>query len=160
MESKIETAAFAAGCFWGVEEAFSKVPGVTETEVGYAGGHTENPTYEQVSSGKTYHAESVKVKYDSEQVSYQKLLDVFWSIHNPTTPNRQGADIGSNYRSIIFYYTPEQKKLALESKEALDKSGKFKNPIVTEILPAGKFWRAEEYHQKYYLKGGKGSCPV
>lgn len=160
MKNKIEEAAFAAGCFWGVEEVFGKVAGVIETEVGYAGGHKENPTYEEVSSGRTGHAESVRIKYDPDKVSYQKLLDVFWSIHDPTTKNRQGADIGSNYRSIIFYYTPEQKKLALESKETLDKSGKFKNPVVTEIVPAGKFWRAEEYHQKYYLKGGKGNCPV
>lgn len=160
MEKKIEKATFAAGCFWGVEEAFRKIPGVIETEVGYAGGHTENPTYKEVTSGKTGHAESVRIKYNPEEVSYQKLLDIFWSIHNPTTKDRQGPDVGSNYRSIIFYHTPEQKKLATEQKQALYRSGKFRDPVVTEILPAAKFWRAEEYHQKYYNKGGGGVCPV
>ncbi|MDD3399732.1 MAG: peptide-methionine (S)-S-oxide reductase MsrA [Candidatus Pacebacteria bacterium] len=150
---KLEKATFAAGCFWGVEEAFRRVSGVAETEAGYAGGFTKNPTYEEVSSGKTGHAESVRIKYDPDEVSYQKLLDIFWSIHNPA---RSG--VASNYRSIIFYHTPEQKRLALEEREALNRSGKYESPMVTEIIPAGKFWRAEEYHQKYYAKGKGGVC--
>lgn len=158
--NKPEEAAFAAGCFWGVEEAFSEIPGVLETEVGYAGGQTENPTYEQVCSGKTGHAETVRIKYDPEKVSYQNLLDTFWNIHDPTTLNRQGPDTGTNYRSVIFYYNENQKKLALAGKEKLEASGKFKKPPVTEIVPAGKFWRAEEYHQHYNAKHGGSVCSV
>lgn len=160
--AKTEIAAFAAGCFWGVEAAFMQVKGVINTRVGYAGGTTENPTYEEVCADKTYHAESVEVEYDPKKVSYKKLLDVFWSIHDPTTPNRQGPDMGSQYRSVIFYHTPSQGKSAQTSKEKLQTSKKFKNKkIVTEIIPAGKFWLAEEYHQKYYKKHNITSgCPV
>jgi len=150
----MEKATFAAGCFWGVEAAFRKVKGVVRTEVGYTGGITENPTYEDVCTGKTGHAEAVQVEYDPSEVSYEELLDVFWSIHDPTTRNQQGVDIGSQYRSAIFYYTAEQKRIAEESKRRLQESGKFDKPIVTEIVPASTFWRAEEYHQCYLEKKG------
>ena len=158
MSKNLEKATFAAGCFWGIEDTFCKVPGVVETIVGYAGGVKDNPTYEEVLTGKTGHAESIRVKFDLEKISYKDLLNVFWSIHDPTTLNQQGPDIGTNYRSIIFFHNAEQKKLAEESKKKLSLSGKFKNPIVTEIISAGKFWRAEEYHQKYFAKQGGGSC--
>lgn len=154
----MERATFAAGCFWGVEAAFRKVKGVVRTEVGYTGGITENPTYEDVCTGKTGHAEAVQVEYDPSEVSYEELLDVFWSIHDPTTRNQQGVDVGSQYRSAIFYYTAEQKRIAEESKRRLQKSGKFDRPIVTEIVPASTFWRAEEYHQCYLEKKGLGKC--
>jgi peptide-methionine (S)-S-oxide reductase len=150
----METATFAAGCFWGVEAAFRKVPGVVETTVGYTGGHTENPTYEEVCSDRTGHAEAVRIEFDPEQVSYEQLLEVFWNIHDPTTPNRQGPDVGSQYRSAIFYHTPEQEAAARASKEKLERSGHFANPIVTEIVPAAEFYPAEEYHQRYYEKEG------
>lgn len=143
-------ATFGAGCFWGVEKAFRKIPGITETTVGYSGGHTKNPSYEDVCTDVTGHAEVLQVEYDSAKVSYEKLLEVFWNCHNPTMRNQQGPDIGSQYRSAIFYHTPEQKALAEKSKEALEKSVKFKKSVVTEIVPAGPFYRAEEYHQKYY----------
>ncbi|MGB9587454.1 MAG: peptide-methionine (S)-S-oxide reductase MsrA [Armatimonadota bacterium] len=154
----MERATFAAGCFWGVEAAFRKVKGVVRTEVGYTGGITENPTYEDVCTGKTGHAEAVQVEYDPSEVSYEELLDVFWSIHDPTTRNQQGVDIGSQYRSAIFYHTAEQRHLAVESKKRLQESGKFDRPIVTEIVPASTFWRAEEYHQCYLEKKGLGKC--
>jgi peptide-methionine (S)-S-oxide reductase len=160
MKSKYKKALFAAGCFWRIEEAFYKTPGVVETIVGYAGGHTENPTYAQVSSHTTGHAETVEVTFDPQKISYQDLLEVFWSIHDPTTPNRQGPDIGSNYRSAIFYINDEQKDAALKSKRNLEKSGRFKKPIVTEIVKAGVFWPAEDYHQKYFLKHANRSCPT
>lgn len=150
-DKRYETATFAAGCFWGVEEAFRNLKGVIETEVGYTGGKTENPTYEEVCSDKTGHAEAVKVTYDPDKISYQGLLKVFWEIHDPTQLNRQGPDVGSQYRSVIFYHTPEQKKLAEESKENIEGT-------VTEIVPAGPFYRAEEYHQKYILKTGRKVC--
>ncbi len=153
-------ATFAAGCFWGVEAAFRQVPGVLDTAVGYSGGHTEDPTYKQVCSGRTGHAESVRVEYDPAKVSYEQLLATFWDIHNPTTPNRQGPDIGSQYRSVIFYHSPQQKAAALKSREELEKSGRFKRPIVTEIVEAGPFYRAEEYHQRYLEKRGAASCHV
>jgi peptide methionine sulfoxide reductase msrA/msrB len=153
-----EVATFAAGCFWGIEEEFSKAKGVISTEVGYAGGRLKNPTYEDVKTGDTGHAESVRVEYDPTKTSYQELVDLFWNMHDPTTPNRQGPDVGTQYRSVIFYHTPEQKKLAEESKAQLEKSRKFSNPIVTEIVPAPEFWRAEEYHQKYFKKHGGSSC--
>jgi peptide-methionine (S)-S-oxide reductase len=148
---KYETAIFAAGCFWGVEQAFYKTKGVVETEVGYTGGDEkyENPTYEQVCSDSTGHAEAVRVKFDPKVVSYKELLDVFWKIHNPTTLNRQGPDIGSQYRSAIFYLDEKQKKEAEKSREKLQKSINAK--IVTEIVKASEFYRAEEYHQKYFL---------
>lgn len=145
----MEKATFAAGCFWGVEAKFRKLDGVISTQVGYTGGHAENPTYEEVCSDSTGHSEAVEIIFEPEKISYKQLLEVFWSIHNPTTPDRQGADVGSQYRSVIFFHNEKQEKLALESKKELEKSGEFDAPIVTEILPAAKFWRAEEYHQKY-----------
>ncbi len=153
-----EVATFAAGCFWGVEEAFSKAKGVIGTEVGYAGGGLENPSYEDVKTGDTGHAESVKVEYDPTKTSYQELVELFWKVHDPTTPNRQGPDVGSQYRSVIFYHTPEQKEIAEESKQRLENSGRYSSPIVTEIVPASQFWRAEEYHQKYFKKHAGSSC--
>lgn len=157
---RLEKATFAAGCFWGVEEAFRKVKGVADAQVGYAGGNFENPTYKDVCTGRTGHAESVEVLFDPEQVNYEKLLDVFWTIHDPTTPNRQGPDVGSQYRSVIFYHSEEQRRAAEESKEALDRSGVLPRPIVTEIVPVGRFYRAEEYHQRYLDKHKGASCPV
>ncbi|MBI2055718.1 MAG: peptide-methionine (S)-S-oxide reductase MsrA [Candidatus Sungbacteria bacterium] len=155
---KLETAAFAAGCFWGIEEAFRKMKGVKDTQVGYAGGHFPNPTYQDVCGGKTGHAEAVEVQYDPSEVSYNELLEVFWSIHDPTTPNRQGPDVGSQYRSVIFYHSADQEKLARKSKENLEQSQKFARLIVTEIVPVSTFWRAEEYHQRYVEKHGGAVC--
>lgn len=157
-ENHQEVATFAAGCFWGIEEAFRRVKGVKSTMVGYTGGTYPNPTYAHVCSDRTGHAEAVQIKYDPNEISYEELLKIFWSIHDPTTKNRQGPDIGSQYRSMIAYHTPEQEKVARKSKEQLDKSGQFKKPVVTEIVPASKFYKAEEYHQKYYMKMGGGSC--
>lgn len=155
LENKdMQKATFAAGCFWGVESMFRQISGVISTSVGYTGGETEDPTYKDVCGDKTGHAEAVEVIYDPSQVSYEKLLEVFWDNHDPTTLNRQGPDFGSQYRSAIFYHTPEQEKAALASKEALDKSGKYRSPIVTEIVPATEYYRAEEYHQQYYEKRG------
>ena len=160
-QPKTETAVFGAGCFWGVESAFRQVRGVVNTTVGFMGGTLKNPTYKEVGTDKTGHAEVVQVEYDPAQVSYEKLLDVFWDIHDPTTPNRQGPDIGSQYRSLIFYSTPVQEKAARRSKEKLEKSGKFKKAIVTEIMPAKEFYKAEEYHQSYYEKQGiKPTCYI
>ena len=156
----IEHATFGAGCFWGVEETFRKLPGVIETAVGYMGGTTERPTYEQVCSDRTGHAEVMQVTYDSEKISYEKLLEIFWNSHNPTTLNRQGPDVGTQYRSAIFYHTPQQKEIAEKSKEELEKSGKWKSPIVTEITSAQNFWKAEEYHQKYLMKRGEDVCHI
>ena len=154
------TATFAAGCFWGVEVTFGQIEGVTRTEVGYIGGATENPTYREVCTDRTGHAEAVQVEYDPDKVSYDHLLDVFWANHNPTTLNRQGPDIGSQYRSAIFFHTPEQEQAALASKERLEKSGRFSRPIVTQIVPAATFYPAEDYHQKYLEKRGMASCHV
>lgn len=153
-----EKATFAAGCFWGVEAAFRKVEGVVSTTVGYTGGHLENPTYRDVCCHTTGHAEAVEVIYDPKQVSYVQLLEVFWNIHDPTTRNRQGPDVGSQYRSAIFCHDGGQRKAAEASKEKLDGSGKFARPIVTEITPASTFYRAEEYHQQYLEKQGRASC--
>lgn len=147
-----QVATFAGGCFWCMEHPFDAIDGVVATTVGYTGGHTEHPTYEQVSAGGTGHAESVQVLYDPDKVSYQKLLDVFWHQINPTTPNRQFCDVGTQYRTAIFYHDEEQKRLAEASKERMEKQGPFKGTIVTEIVPAGKFWPAEQYHQDYYEK--------
>jgi peptide-methionine (S)-S-oxide reductase len=155
---KMQKAIFAAGCFWGVEETFRNIPGVVSTTVGYSGGTTKNPTYEDVCTDRTGHAESVLVEYDPAKVSYEKLLEVFWENHNPTSLNFQGPDHGTQYRSVIFYTTPEQEALAKASKEALAKSGKFKSPIVTQIVPAQPFYPAEEYHQKYLEKHGRTVC--
>jgi peptide-methionine (S)-S-oxide reductase len=151
-------ATFAAGCFWGVEEAFRQVPGVTGTAVGYEGGTTDRPTYEDVCTDTTGHAEVVEVEYDPARASYEQLLDVFWANHDPTQLNRQGPDFGTQYRSTIFYHTPEQRAAAEASKAALQASGRFRRPVVTEVTPAGPFWRAEEYHQRYLQKRGRGSC--
>lgn len=151
-----EVAIFAAGCFWGVEYAFQNINGVIETEVGYTGGHKENPTYKEVCSVKTGHKEAVRIVFDPKVVSYEKLLEIFFQIHDPTSLNRQGLDYGEQYGSAIFCTTKEQFELATKYKEKLEKSGKYKKKIVTEIRMATKFYRAEEYHQKYYLKKGKG----
>jgi peptide-methionine (S)-S-oxide reductase len=159
-DKNLEKAIFAAGCFWGVEAAFRQVDGVVSTQVGYIGGQTENPTYKDVCSNRTGHAEAVEVIYDPEKVSYKDLLEVFWSIHDPTQYNRQGPDVGSQYRSAIFHHNGVQAKAAMKSKADLEKSGKFKRAIATEIAPAGPFYRAEDYHQQYYEKRGIGSCPT
>ncbi len=156
--SKIEKATFAAGCFWGIESAFCQIDGVISTIVGYSGGHTENPTYEEVCTDKTGHAESVLIEFDPEIISYEKLLVIFWEIHDPTTINRQGPDIGSQYRSIVFYHNEDQKNKAFSIKEKIEKSGKYSRKIVTEIIPATTFYRAEEYHQKYFQKHGIVRC--
>ncbi len=158
-EVAMESATFGAGCFWGVEEAFRCLPGVERTEVGYAGGHTEAPTYQQVCSHTTGHAEVVQIGYDPEQVGYEELLEVFWRIHDPTQVNRQGPDVGDQYRSVIFYHTEEQREIAEASKRRLDESGRHSRPIATAIQPARTFWRAEEYHQEYLAKHGRGRCP-
>ena len=154
-----EKAIFGAGCFWGVESAFRAVKGVNEVISGYAGGHIKNPAYRDVCSGETGHAEVVQVQYDPAQVDYDELLEVFWDCHNPTTRNRQGPDVGTQYRSAIFFYTPEQEIAAKASREKLQQSGRWREPIVTEISPASEFYPAEEYHQHYFEKRGiRGHC--
>ena len=155
-----EKATFGAGCFWGVESTFRNVAGVTAAAVGYAGGKTENPTYEDVCTDETGHAEVVQVEFNPRVVSYQQLLDVFWANHNPTTLNRQGPDVGTQYRSVIFYHTPEQRAAAEASKADLEKSGKFRGRIMTQIEPAPTFYRAEEYHQRYLEKRGQSHCAI
>ncbi|MFQ5849717.1 MAG: peptide-methionine (S)-S-oxide reductase MsrA [Candidatus Binatia bacterium] len=150
-----EKATFGAGCFWGVEAAFRQVKGVLSTSVGYSGGLFKNPTYEDVCTDQTGHAEVVQIEYDPSKVSYDEFLKVFWEIHDPTTLNRQGLDIGTQYRSVIFFHNPEQKAAAEASKEKLQKSGRYENPIVTEITPALEFYQAEEYHQQYFEKRGR-----
>ena len=156
----MERAIFAAGCFWGIEAAFKKLNGVVSATSGYTGGHTENPTYEDVCTGKTGHAEAVEIFFDPSKISYKELLEVFWKIHDPTTLNRQGPDIGSQYRSAIFYHSKEQEKLAGESKRKLEENKTFKNKIVTEIVKATEFYKAEDYHQNYYEKHGINSCGI
>ena len=153
-----ETATFGAGCFWGVEATFRKIPGVVDAAVGYSGGTKDNPTYKDVCTDRTGHAEVIQVTYDPAKVGYDKLLEVFWACHNPTTLNRQGPDVGTQYRSAIFYHTPEQKVAAEASKAKLSESGRFGDPVVTEIAPAAPFWRAEEYHQRYLEKRGIDAC--
>ena len=155
-----EKATFAAGCFWGVEDVFRHINGVVGTEVGYTGGSREDPTYRQVCTGRTGHAEAVQVEFDPAVVSYEQLLDVFWRVHDPTQLNRQGPDHGTQYRSAIFFHGPEQERLARGSLENLKSSGKYRRDIVTEITPASTFWRAEEYHQQYVEKNGSGGCHV
>lgn len=145
-------ATFGAGCFWGVEARFSQVDGVTDTAVGYMGGHTERPTYEEVCTGRTGHAEVVEVRFDSQWISYEQLLDVFWAVHDPTQVNRQGPDVGRQYRSVIFYHDEEQRMAAEISLKRLADSGRCQGPIATSIEPAGTFWRAEEYHQQYLAR--------
>ena len=157
-DGKMEQATFAAGCFWGVEATFRQVEGVIDTAVGYTGGHTESPTYEEVCTDGTSHAEAVLVEFDPDVVTYEQLLGVFWQCHDPTQVNRQGPDTGSQYRSVVFTRTPEQKAAAEASKVRLDGSGAFARPIATEIVPAVAFTRAEEYHQRYLEKQGKASC--
>lgn len=156
---KTEQATFAAGCFWGVEADFRAVPGVVRATVGYTGGTTENPTYPQVCTGKTGHAEAVLVEFDPAKVSYAQLLDVFWKNHDPTTPNRQGPDVGTQYRSAIFYHGDAQRQAAVDSRKRLEQAHAFPRPIVTEIVPAVPFYRAEEYHQQYLEKHGQARCP-
>jgi peptide-methionine (S)-S-oxide reductase len=153
-------ATFGAGCFWGVETAFRRVPGVLDTAAGYMGGTSDSPTYRDVCTGTTGHAEVVEVIFNPSMVSYERLLDVFFTIHDPTTPGRQGVDIGTQYRSAIFYHTPEQKAAAESFRERMDKSGRFRRPVVTEIVPAQTFWRAEEYHQRYHEKHGGSGCGI
>jgi peptide-methionine (S)-S-oxide reductase len=153
----MEKATFGAGCFWGVEEAFRTLKGVKETTVGYSGGHLVHPTYQEVCTGKTGHAEVVQIEFDRHTISYEELLTVFFRIHDPTTLNQQGPDIGSQYRSVIFYHSDDQQKAARHFVEELDRSARYDEPIVTEILPAGLFYKAEEYHQRYHEKNG-GSC--
>lgn len=155
---KTDKATFAAGCFWGVEAAFRQIKGVISTQVGYTGGNMNNPSYEDVCTDETGHAEAVEVTYDSSKISYEKLLDVFWQNHDPTQLNRQGPDVGTQYRSAIFYYNEKQKKAAEKSLKEQQK--KYKNKIVTEIKPASKFYRAEEYHQQYLEKRGLSTCRI
>jgi len=149
---KGEIATLAAGCFWGVEELFCKLPGVLDTRVGYTGGEIKDPTYDQVCGDQTGHVEAIEIIFDPNTISYREILEKFWAGHNPTTPNRQGPDIGSQYRSAIFYHSDEQKQIALELKAELDDSDKYLDPIVTLIEPAGVFYKAEEYHQHYLEK--------
>ncbi len=156
----MEKATFGAGCFWGVEAAFQKIKGVVSTTVGYMGGDFKNPTYKDVCTDKTGHAEVVHIAYNPLIISYEKLLDIFWDIHDPTQKNKQGSDRGTQYRSVIFYYTDPQKKLAEQSKRKLEELKKYKKPIVTEITPAKEFYSAEEYHQKYFEKHGGVSCHI
>ena len=153
-------ATFGAGCFWGVEAAFRQLAGVTGTAVGYLGGSLKNPTYKDVCTGSTGHAEVVQVEYDPAKASFDDLLNVFWTNHDPTTLNRQGPDVGAQYRSAIFFHTPEQDAAARASKDSLQASGKFRRPIVTEITPASEFYRAEEYHQQYLEKRGLSHCHI
>jgi peptide-methionine (S)-S-oxide reductase len=153
-----EIATFGAGCFWGVEEAFRQVPGVIDTAVGYSNGHTTNPTYKDVCTDETGHAEVVQVTFDPAKVSFEELLNVFWRAHDPTQVNRQGPDFGAQYRTAIFFHSPEQEAAAKKSMASVAASGKFKRPIATEITAAGPFYRAEEYHQKYLQKRGAPSC--
>lgn len=153
-----KTATFAAGCFWGVEKIFSAVPGVVSTAVGYAGGSADDPTYHDVTGGRTGHAEAVQVVYDPSTVRYEALLITFWEYHDPTTPNRQGPDVGSQYRSVIFYHDAGQRAAAERSKALLEEAKVYAGRVVTEIVPAGRFWRAEEYHQQYLVKNPGGYC--
>jgi peptide-methionine (S)-S-oxide reductase len=155
----MKLATFGAGCFWGVEDAFRRVPGVVGTAVGYSGGTKVNPTYQEVCTDETGHAEVVQVEYDPGKVAYDTLLDVFWKIHDPTTRNRQGPDFGSQYRSVIFHHDDDQKAAAIASKQVAQASGRFRRDIVTEIVPAAPFYRAEEYHQQYHDKHG-GGCSL
>ena len=154
--SQTEIATFAAGCFWGPEAAFRKIPGVISAAVGYAGGTTEHPTYRDVCTGQTGHAEVVRIEFDPAVISYDQLLEVFWNLHDPTTLNRQGPDLGSQYRSAVFFHSPEQEATANASRDRLESSNHFGRPIVTEITAAGEFYRAEDYHQQYYEKHGHG----
>ncbi len=157
-QSATQKATFGAGCFWGVEDTFRQIPGVIDAISGYTGGTVPNPTYEAVCNGNTGHAEAVEVTYDPSKVSYDDLLKIFWESHNPTTRNQQGPNFGPEYRSVIFYHSPEQKQLAEQSLITVDASGKWKSHVVTEIVPAREFYKAEEYHQQYLKKNGLSSC--
>ncbi len=157
-EDQMENALFAAGCFWGVEETFRKVPGVLSTEVGYTGGYTDRPTYKQVCTGSTGHAEAVMITFNPEIISFEKLLDIFWKIHNPTTLNAQGPDIGTQYRSAIFYFDEKQKSMAESSRNSFNLTSRYSSQAVTEITPFTKFFPAEEYHQKYLQKNPHRHC--
>jgi len=156
----VEKATFAAGCFWGVEATFRQIQGVVSTQVGYTGGRTTNPSYEDVCTDRTGHAEAVEVTYDPTRVKYDDLLHVFWTNHDPTTPNRQGPDVGEQYRSAIFYHSPAQEAAAKASLQRLSSEHRYKRPIVTQIIPAGPFYRAEEYHQQYLEKRGLSTCHI
>jgi len=156
----MEKATFGAGCFWGVEATFRSIPGVISTLVGYCGGKTDNPTYKDVCTDTTGHAEAVEITFDPAQLTYEQLLDAFWKLHDPTTPNRQGLDVGSQYRSVIFFHSPTQEATARAAKERLEKSGKYRKPVVTQIVPAAAFYKAEEYHQRYLEKRGLASCHI
>ncbi len=156
----METATFGAGCFWGVEEDFRRLPGVVDAAVGYIGGTVDRPTYKQVCTDMTGHAEAVEVTFDPAKISYDDLLEAFWKLHDPTQWNRQGPDFGSQYRSAVFYHSPEQQAAAEASKQRLSDSGRFRRPVVTMITPASTFWRAEEYHQQYLAKQGRSHCRV
>jgi peptide-methionine (S)-S-oxide reductase len=158
VSAQVEKATFAAGCFWGVEVDLRNTPGVTAAQVGYTGGQAESPTYEDVCSGSTGHAEAVEVTFDPTEISYADLLDTFWELHDPTQVNRQGWDVGTQYRSAIFTHSPEQAEIAVESKARAQ--GRFPRPIATEIVPAGTFWPAEEYHQQYLVKNGRATCRI
>ena len=153
-------ATFAAGCFWGVEATFRQIPGVSSTRVGYTGGDFANPTYKDVCNDRTGHAEAVEVEFDPSKVSYEQLLNVFWENHDPTQFNRQGPDYGSQYRSAIFFHSPEQEQEARASKEKLQSSGQFRRPVVTQIVPAVTFYEADDYHQQYLEKRGLASCHI
>lgn len=155
-----QTASFAAGCFWGVEDRFRKIPGVVDVTVGYMGGHTTHPSYREVCTGQTGHAETVQVRFDPEKVSYETLLEDFFGMHNPTTLNRQGPDRGTQYRSVVFFHDEAQERAALRKIAQLEQSGRWGDPIVTEVAPAGEFWRAEEYHQRYLEKNRGAHCSV
>jgi len=155
-----EKATFGAGCFWGVEAAFREIPGVLDAVCGYEGGSLDRPTYQDVCTDRTGHAEVVEVEFDPAQLSYEKLVDAFWNLHDPTQVNRQGPDHGTQYRTVIFYHSPEQQRAAQAAKAALDASGRFKKPVATGIVPAQTFWRAEEYHQRYLEKRGLRHCHI
>lgn len=155
-----EKATFGAGCFWGVEAAFRDIPGVTDAAVGYEGGHLENPTYQDVCTDRTGHVEVVEIDFDPSKVHYEQILDAFWQLHDPTQVNRQGPDVGLQYRSVIFFHSPDQEKTAQASKEKWNASGKFKKPIATQIEPAQTFYRGEEYHQQYLAKRGVKHCHI
>ena len=158
MNAQLEKATFAAGCFWGVEVEFRNTPGVKDAQVGYVGGQTENPTYKEVCSGRTGHAEAVEVTFDPSETSYGELVDAFWQLHDPTQMNRQGWDVGSQYRSAIFTHSPEQEREAQSSKERAQE--RFRKPIATQIVPEETFWAAEEYHQQYLVKNGRATCAI
>ncbi len=157
-KKKLEKATFACGCFWGVQAAFDRVKGVVKTTVGYTGGHLDKPAYEDVCTDRTGHAEAIEIEYDPKKVSYEKLLDTFWTLHDPTQVNRQGPDVGSQYRSAIFYNNEAQRKATVKAKDSLEKSGKYSKPIATEIIKATAFYPAEAYHQKYLEKRGAFVC--